>query len=100
MKIEHDPIRKMFWVDLGPYQAVLLYSKQEKVLDFYHIYVPDPYRNQGIAAKLLIAAFEYASKEGYRIVPTCPFIVSDFLPRFEAYQSLTEPGSFPFAGPF
>ncbi len=97
MKIEHDPGQKLFWTDLGVYRAVLLYARQGKALDFYHIYVPDPYRNRGITAKLLIAAFEYASKEGCRVVPSCPFIAKDFLPRFAAYQSLADPGSFPFA---
>ena len=100
MKIEHDPSRNLFFLNVGAYRAVLLYARREKILDFYHIYVPDPYRNQGVAAKLLIAAFKYAAKEGCRVVPSCPFIASDFLPRFKAYQALSETGrSFPFAEP-
>ena len=97
MKVEHDPKKQRFLIKLGSYEATLMYAKKEKALDFYHIYVPDPFRNRGLAAKILIAAFEYAAKEGYRVVPSCPFIVHDFLPRFPQYHKLVEPGEFPFA---
>lgn len=97
MKIEHDPKTEKFSVKMGAYEAVLMYAAKGKVLDFYHIYVPDPFRNRGLAAKILIAAFEYAQKEGCRVVPSCPFIAHDFLPRFPQYQKLVEQGNFPFA---
>lgn len=74
-----------------------MYAKRGNVLDFYHIYVPDPYRNRGAAGKILIAAFDYAREKGYKVVPTCPFISGDFLPRFPKYQELVESGEFPFA---
>jgi len=92
MKVRHDPHRRLFVGDLKPYQACLLYARRGKALDFYHIYVPAPYRNQGLAAKILIAAFNYAKKQGYRVIPTCPFIRNDFLPRFSKYQPLVIPG--------
>src|SRR5947209_7533054 len=97
MKIEHDPERHRFSAKLGVYEASLMYARKGKALDFYHIYVPDPFRNRGIAGKILIAAFEYARAEGCQVVPSCPFIASDFLPRFPQYQSLVKPGEFPFA---
>lgn len=98
MKVEHDPKKLKFFVKLGAYEATLMYAQKEKVLDFYHIYVPDPFRNRGIAAKILMAALDYAEKEGCRVVPSCPFIAHDFLPRFPQYQKLVQPGEFPFAG--
>ncbi len=97
MKVEHDPERLKFLIKLGPYEATLMYAKKEQALDFYHIYVPDPFRNRGLAGKILIAAFEYAVKEGYKVIPSCPFIAHDFLPRFPQYQTLVESGEFPFA---
>ena len=72
MNIIHDVEKQEFRIDLGVYRAVLLYARRDKVLDFYHIYVPDPFRSQGLAGKILIYAFEYAKKEGYRVVPTLP----------------------------
>ena len=46
--------------------------------------------------KLLIHAFEYAKKEGFQVVPSCPFIVGDFLKRFPKYQEIVRAGEFPF----
>lgn len=96
MKVQHDRERQKFWVRLGEYESNLMYAQKGKVLDFYHIYVPEPFRNRGIAGKILIAAFDYAEKEGFRVVATCPFIRRDFLPRFPEYQKLVKSGKFPF----
>ena len=95
MEIAHDAARHQFSVNLDPYDAVLMYAKRGKVLDFYHIYVPDPFRNQGLAGKILIHAFDYAKKEGYQVVPTCPFIRDDFLKHFPQYQEIVQSGEFP-----
>lgn len=97
MTIEHDQVKHEFVAEIGPYRGILMYAQSGKVLDFYHIYIPDPFRNQGLAAKILIAAFEYAEKESFQIVPTCPFVANDFLPRFPQYQKLVKAGEFPFA---
>lgn len=96
MKVEHDKGRQKFRVKAGEYEASLMYAQKGRVLDFYHIYVPEPFRNRGIAGKILIAAFDYAEKEGFSVVPTCPFIRHDFLPRFPRYQKLVKAGEFPF----
>ena len=101
MNVIHDAERKEFYVELGEYRAVLMYAKRGDVLDFYHIYVPDPFREQRVAGKILVAAFEYAQKEGLKVVATCPFIAKDFLKLFPQYQKGVSSGEFPFAtGPF
>ena len=97
MKVIHDVEKEEFRVDLGAYRAVLLYAKRERVLDLYHIYVPDPFRGGAIAFKILTEAFEYAQKENFQVVATCPFIAEGFLKRFPQYQKLVCPGEFPFA---
>jgi uncharacterized protein len=97
VKIEHDQAGGRFTVRLGEYQACLMYARRGDLLDFYHIYVPDPYRNRGIAGRILIAAFDYAREQGLKVVPSCPFIAGDFLPRFEKYGDLVERGAFPFS---
>lgn len=96
MKVKHDPAGQRFLMRLGAYEATLLYAQKGKILDFYHIYVPDPFRNRGLAAKILIAAFDYAQEKGFKVVPSCPFIAGDFLPRFPQYRALVERGDFPF----
>ena len=95
--IVHDRERRQFRADLGRYHAVLMYARKRDHLDFYHIYVPDPYRKTGLAGRLLRFAYEYALKENCRVIATCPFIAGDFLDRFPQYRALTIPGDFPFA---
>jgi len=98
MEVIHDAEKKEFRVDLGAYRAVLLYARRGKVLDLYHIYVPDPFRGGGIAFKILTEAFEYAQKENLQVVATCPFVAEGFLKHFPQYQEFVRPGEFPFAG--
>ena len=97
MNVIHDAEKKEFYVELGAYRAVLMYAKQGDTLDLYHIYVPDPFRGQRVAGRILVEAFEYAQKEGLKVVATCPFIAKDFLKLFPQYQKLVCPGEFPFA---
>ncbi len=96
MRVEHDQTRQRFYIRLGAYEASLMYARRGEVLDFYHIYVPEPYRNRGLAGRVLMAAFDYAAAQGLKVVPSCPFIAGDFLPRFPEYQKLVQPGQFPF----
>lgn len=96
MNIIHDAEKKEFRAELGDYRAVLMYAKRGDVIDLYHIYVPDPFRGQGIAGKILVAAFEYAQKEGLKVAVSCPFIAKDFLGKFPHYQKGVSPGEFPF----
>ena len=97
MSVAHDPLHQRFFLRLGAYEACLMYAQQGTVLDFYHIYTPVPFRNSGVSGRILVAAFDYARQAGLRVVPSCPFIANEFLPRFPQYQDLVERGEFPFA---
>ena len=97
MNIIHDSVNRQFYAEIGSYRAVLLYARQEKTMDMYHIYVPEPFRAEGAAARLLVAAFEFASSCGLEVVATCPFIAGDFLSRFPNYSFMVRPGRFVFA---
>lgn len=88
MNILHDPAAKKFYVVLDGEEAVLRYEARGKVLDFYTVFVPETFRGRGIAGRLAIAAFEYAGQEGCSVIPSCPFLSQEFLPRFEKYAKL------------
>lgn len=90
MKVQHDPKNQRFFLKLGSDEAFLAYDKQGMVLDFSYIYTPVHQRNRGVAGRILKAAFEYAREEGYRVIPSCPIIRYEFLPRFTKYQDLVE----------
>ena len=88
MTVEHDSGRGRFFVPLGDVEATLIYTRRGSTLDFQHIFVPETHRGQGIAARILDVAFGYARENSLKVVPTCPFIRNDFLPRFDQYHDL------------
>lgn len=81
MTIQREPDRHRFFIPLGEYEALLMCAERNDILDFYHIYVPDPYRNRGIAGRLPRFAFDYARDHEDKVVASCPFIAGDLLPR-------------------
>ncbi|MFO8063740.1 MAG: GNAT family N-acetyltransferase [Spirochaetota bacterium] len=87
-EVTHDATMTTFSVDLGDAEAVLTYLPVgEDTLDFVETYVPSEYRGKGIAAALAGEAFEYARKNGYRVIPSCPYI-GTYLKRHPEYQDL------------
>ncbi|MBM7649835.1 putative GNAT family acetyltransferase [Bacillus ectoiniformans] len=78
-----------FFIDQeGVTLAELTYTKvHENVIDVNHTYVSDQLRGQGIAAKLLQSAVDYARKEGKKILPTCTYAKSK-LENNEQYQDI------------
>jgi hypothetical protein len=75
MKVEHDEPGSRFVVHVDGDVAELAYTiVGPKLIDLQHTYVPASARGQGVAEALAEAAFEYARDQGYRVVPSCPFV--------------------------
>ena len=77
MTIEHDENGSRFIarVDDDGEEAELDYLMAgPKLIDLHHTYVPEDARGHGLAEALAKAAFDYAREQGYRVVPTCPFV--------------------------
>ena len=51
-----------------------MYRRQAESLDFYHTYVPESFRNQGLAKKVVEAGFLYAKEHRLKVIPTCPYV--------------------------
>jgi uncharacterized protein len=88
MDIQHDAERGQFFVRMGDDEAALTYTRRGDVLDFQHIFVPPAFRGTGAAARILKFGFDYARRHNCKVVPTCPYIAGQFLPRFPQYQDL------------
>jgi len=95
--IEHDKAHHRFVWQCGKYEEALMYADKGDILDFYHIYTPDPYRGGINSTSILKHAFEYARENGYRVVPSYPYIAGPFLEHFPEYRDLVDEGEFPFA---
>lgn len=70
--VEHQPGRFVLRQD-GQVVAELVYERRGDVLDIQHTFTPPPLRGREIAARLTAAAFDYARREGLRVVPTCSY---------------------------
>jgi len=77
MEVQHDETGHRFYIPLeSGREALLLYRRQGDVLDFYHTYVPEPFRGKGLAEKVVTAGFRYAKEKGLKVIPTCSYVAS------------------------
>ncbi len=75
LDVRHDPGRGRFFASIGGVEATLLYTEAgAKTLDFTHTYVPEALRHQMIGEAIVRHALDYAEKNGYKVIPTCPFV--------------------------
>jgi len=88
--VQHDQTGSRFCVKLQGYEACLMYRRTGKELDLYHTYVPEVFRGRGVAEQLCKAAFEYATREGLTVVPSCSYISGAYLKRHPEYEPLTK----------
>ncbi|WP_029758872.1 GNAT family N-acetyltransferase [Fusobacterium nucleatum] len=58
--------------------ARLEYKRNGNVLDFEHTVVSDKLKGQGVAAKLLDEAVDYARKNNLKVHPVCSYVVKKF----------------------
>ncbi len=87
-EVQHDPIGQKFFIPLGNTEAILAYTQINNILDIHHAAVPDPYQGKGLAEKMAVFAFEYAKKNGLKIIPTCEYLQEKFLPKHPDYRNI------------
>lgn len=67
------------------------YRRSGNVLDMVHTEVPAEAGGGGIAGKIVKAAFDYASANGLKIRPSCPY-VRGYMQRHPETHGLLAPG--------
>lgn len=73
----HDSAQGCFELIVDGHRAHLDYRQLDNsTLDFYHTFVPDALRGQGIAAILTAAALEYAQQHELGVVPSCCYVAT------------------------
>ena len=74
MDIKHDEEKRQFYAETAGGKAILDYEREGNTLNFYHTFVPPELRGQGLAEQVTKAAFEYAQKNGLKVIPSCPYV--------------------------
>jgi predicted GNAT family acetyltransferase len=60
------------------HECTVEYEQKNNVMDIYRTFVHPDLRGRGIAEKLLVAAIDYARKNGLSIFPSCSYAVTYF----------------------
>jgi predicted GNAT family acetyltransferase len=105
LSIQHDPERSRFHVppealddEAGPGDPghmanlgmVVSYKEiRPGVIELKSTLVPPHLRGHGLGTEMVRQVLDWARREGYQIVPLCPF-VADFLEKNPEYQDLLE----------
>ena len=65
-----------FLLDINGQEVYVLYAEDKETLDLYSTYTPPKLRGQGLAEKVVLAAFKYAKEKKLRVVPTAGMLES------------------------
>jgi uncharacterized protein len=84
-EITNNTIMHRFEAEIGADKATLEYSLESNVITFLHTRVPESIGGRGIGTALVTAGLDYAVKNGFRVIPQCPFVAA-FLEKHPEYQ--------------
>ena len=87
-KIIHDKKGSRFLLEVEGQEVYVLYAEDKETIGLYSTYTPPQLRGQGLAEKVVLAAFEYAKEKNLKVVPSC-WYVSSFLQKHPEYISIT-----------
>ncbi len=73
--ISHDADNGQFYLQSNEGRAYLAYRQAgDDTLDLYHTSVPETLQGEGVAAALTERALRFAEENGYKVVPSCPYV--------------------------
>ena len=76
-----------FLLDVNGKEVYVLYAEDKETLDLYSTYTPPKLRGQGLAEKVVLAAFEYAKEKKLKVIASC-WYVRKFLENHTEYNSI------------
>lgn len=86
--IKHDSKNRKFFTVIGGKECLLKYEKvNDQLMDFKLLFVPKNLRGQGIGARVLEYAMNFARKNGCKVKPSCSYI-GIYLDHHKEHQEL------------
>lgn len=76
-----------FLLDVNGKEVYVLYAEDNETLDLYSTYTPPKLRGQGLAEKVVFAAFLYAKEKKLKVVASC-WYVRKFLEKHTEFRSI------------
>lgn len=90
MEILHNPEKHRFTLSQNGEMAYVAYCIENNTFDIRHTIVPTSLEGQGIASALVKEAYDYARRQGYKLVATCSYAVR-WLQRHPEYSGESNP---------
>jgi predicted GNAT family acetyltransferase len=87
-EIINDKQGSRFVLDVDGLEVYALYAEDKETIDLYSTYTPPQLRGQGLAEKVVLAAFEYAKEKNFKVIPSC-WYVRKFLDKHIEYQNIS-----------
>jgi uncharacterized protein len=88
IKIKHDQEDYRFFAEVDGEEAEMTYSfTEDEEMDLDYTYVPEGARGQGIADQLVKAGLEFARKNEYKVIASCP-VVEAYVDRHPTYKHM------------
>ena len=72
--VKHDTTAQEFYIEHSEGKALLHYEREGDILNFHHTFVPPALRGKGIAEEIVTAGFQYADKNHFKVIPSCPYV--------------------------
>ena len=85
--IINDKQGNRFVMDVEGNEVYVLYEESKDMLDLYSTNTPPQLRGQGLAEKVVLAAFKYAKEKNLKVIPSC-WYVKKFLKKHIEYSSI------------
>jgi uncharacterized protein len=76
-----------FVLDVNGKEVYVLYAEDKETLDLYSTYTPPKLRGQGLAEKVVMAAFKYAKDKKLKVIASC-WYVRKFLEKHSEFSSI------------
>jgi uncharacterized protein len=89
-EVVNDLQGSRFVLDVGGNEVYVLYAEDNETIDLYSTYTPQQLRGQGLAEKVVLAAFEYAKEKNLKVIPSC-WYVRVFLDKHPEFKNIVNP---------
>jgi predicted GNAT family acetyltransferase len=75
VEVQHQANRRRFVAETASGPAFVAYEMpEERTIELHHTIVPEEERGRGVGGRMVSVAIAYARAQGFRVVPTCPFV--------------------------
>lgn len=87
--VRHNTDERRFEAEIEGELALTEYHRNNELMVFTRTFVPEDLRHEGVAARIVKVALDYARERGYRVEPQCSY-VADWIERHPDYQELVD----------